>query len=444
MFFIILLFPLLFLACGEAELVIHEGDDNERELNHNYWLLRAYFYHPERIKQYEEYSGWEIDSMYKSLKDYFCGANYKGNCGSRYTFYLPPEKSDEKISQIENTKKYYSFGFERIKNRSEDTLIVSAVYPISPAFAAGLKKRDILLSANGISLIGAAAAAYLENDNRFEDLTAFRVLRNGEVLTLPAMQKADVQKPTVYLDSLLNIPYIRVTEYKVNTNNPNGTYAEFKKIMEEIKGAKTAIMDLRDNGGGNIGHCTKMAAELVPLNNELIYDEQHYYDNKRGNVVDITHEYARDYLRQEGSGVNIKWIILINGKSASCSERFLAAVKYNRPETFIIGQTSYGKGIGQVYTKTYLGGLAYITCLQTYYPNGDTFHNIGIKPDKETAPEDTTALRDAIIKAVNNFSLAKRSYIPTDAVTLPPERQADDMELGAYRRIETPLFHQWE
>jgi C-terminal processing protease CtpA/Prc len=448
MLFIILLFPLLFLACGEAELKIHdEVYEQKQEFSHNYWLLRAYFYHPERIKEYEEYKGMEIDTMYESLKDYFCGANHKGYCYSRYTYYLPPKKSDDKISDIENTKKYHSFGFERGRvindGKPVDTLIVSAVYPISPAFDAGLKKRDKLLSANGISLTGENVAAYLKNDDQFENTTVFTVLRNGERKTLLQMQKKDVPKPTVYLDSLGDIPFIRVTEYKVSTNNPKGTYYEFKEILQEIKGAKTAIMDLRGNGGGNIWHCTAMAAELVPLDKELIYDVQHLYDDKRGNVVDTSHVFAKNYLKQEGAGINIKWIILMDNGSASCAERFIAAVKSGRrPETTqLIGQTSYGKGIGQIYTKTYLGGLAYITSLQTFYPDGTTFHNVGIKPNIQAESKD---IYDKAIGAAQSFSLAKSSSTPIRPETLPPERLAENMEPGAHRRIEMPLFHQWE
>jgi len=262
---------------------------------------------------------------------------------------------------------------------------------------------------------------------------------------LPAMRKGEIQEPTVYLDSIEGIPYVQIKSYKVNTNNPHGTYSEFRNVLQEIKGAKAAIMDLRGNPGGNIGHCTAMAAELVPLNSELVYDVQHYRDSKRGNVVDISHDYARDFLTQEGLGVNIKWVILMNKGSASCSERFTAAVKYNRPETVVIGQTSYGKGIGQMYAKTYMGGLAYITCLQTFYPNGETFHNIGIIPDIPTEPGNIEVLRDEAIKAARNFgAAAKLSTMPTSSEPLPPERPVDKWEPAANKRIELPLFHQWE
>jgi len=446
---IVLLFCILLVfACSDG---LEEVTGDERELYQNHLLLSAYFYHPERLKEFDEYRGMEVDAMYKSLGDYFCGANCKceGNDDCRYTRYYPPEKTDDKIHEIENTKEYHSFGFERgTYEKFGDTMIVDAVYPISPAAKADLRKKDRLLSANGVSLIGLTneeAKTYLKNDDPFDDLTVFVVLRDGEIKTLPAMQKAKVQEPTVYLDSIEGIPYIQVTTYKVNTNNPDGTYAEFKKVLEEIRGAKAAIIDLRNNLGGNVEHCSSMAAELIPLDREMLYDVKHYYDEKRGNVIELSHEYVRNYLKQEGAGVNIKWIILINKWSASCSERFTAAVKYNRPETILIGQTSYGKGIGQVYTKTYLGGLAYITSLQTYYPDGTTFHNIGIIPDIQTEPGDIETLRNEAIKAAQDFlALAKRSYMPTSSGTFPPARQAGKAEPAMYKRVETPLFHQWK
>jgi len=467
MFIIVLLFSLLFLACGESELKIHDEEyerkyNEEQELRYNYRLLKAYFYHPERIKEYEKYIGMEVDTMYESLEDYFCGVHYTGNlkdCPARYTRYYPPEKSDNEIGNIENTKRYYSFGFQRdtTVKKFGDTMVVWWVYPNSPANSAGLRKKDKLLSANEKPLTGltsADLAAYLKNDDPFDSTTVFKVLRDGKPKTLPAMQKAEVPDPTVFLDTLDGIPapYIRVYTFKVNTNNPRGTYYEFKEILKEIKGAKVAIMDLRSNGGGNIWHCSAMASELVPLNTFLLYDVEHFYDSKSGkNVVGSFPDYAKNYIKEEGEGINIKWIILINKGSASCSERLLAAVKYNRPETVVIGHTSYGKGIGQIYTKTYLGGLAYITCLQTYYPNGETFHNIGIAPDPNMSaePTDTYAsyIRDKVIEAIQGFGglAAKRSPTPTISGTLLPERPMEDnMEPGAYKRIETPLFHQWE
>ncbi|MCL2260752.1 MAG: S41 family peptidase [Fibromonadales bacterium] len=396
--FIALLFALLLASCGE----VVKPSDEEYELYYNHLLLKAYFFKPERIKPFSEYEGMEIDEMYRSLGDYFRGA--------RYTYYLPPTKADDKISELENTPKYLSFGFERILI-GDTLLVVSQVYPISPAAAAGLKKHDTLLFANGVSLTGKNAVLYKNSDSKFDSSTTFRVSRGEDIF----MEKAEIQNPTVYLDSLDGIPYITVTQYKPYTNNPDGTYAEFKEILQKIKNAPTAIMDLRNNPGGHITHCTKMAAELVPFDSELIVDVTHYYDKGKGNVIDTVHYFVSDFLEREGDGVNIHWTILINGRSASCAERFVAAVKYNRPETVIAGEKSVGKGVGQMYAKTYLGGLAYITCMQSYYPNGETFHEVGIVPNNQDA------------------SVLTKS--------LPKHKTEEPVEFGMY---EYRSLHQWE
>ncbi|MDR3001711.1 MAG: hypothetical protein LBU89_10650 [Fibromonadaceae bacterium] len=428
--FILLFFVLMLFACGEGAYSSGSYSD-DLELNYNYMLLRAFFYRPERIKDYSEYKGMEVDSMYSSLNDILKGG--------RYTYYLPPSKADDKIHDMQNTPKYYSFGFER-DTLIKDTLVVTAVYPISPA-ASVLKKRDKLLYANEISLTGADAKKYLKTDSLFAASTEFTVLRNGKEEVLLAIQKAEVQEPTVYLDSLdgYNIPFITVTQYKHVTNDPNGTYAEFKNVLQEIKGAKTAIMDLRRNPGGSIYHCTAMAAELAPLNSELVYDVEHYYDKLRGNVIDTVRYFASDFLESEGDGVDIKWIVLISGGSASCAERFAVALRSSRPETVIIGQTSFGKGIGQIYTKTYLGGLAYITCLQSFYPNGDPFHIIGVEPDILTNPNDPNETLMAALQAAQSFDpdLARRSPIPFSLglSNLPPERKAAEIEPGMYKEF---------
>lgn len=415
---LLLFFSSLLVSCGEVG-----SSDSETELSYNYKLLKAYFYHPQKIKEYKEYEGLEIDSMYSSLGDYFKG--------TRYTRYYPPSKADNKISEIENTPKYYSFGFERyLPAASPDTLVVWAVYPISPAAAAGLRKRDKLLFANSNSLVGASAALYSETDSLFEASTVFTVLREGSILNLPVMKKEEVKEPTVFLDSLNGIPYIMVAEYTLNTNNPGGTYAEFKEVLKQIKGAKTAIMDVRYNGGGSVYHCTAMAAEMVSLNSELVYDVEHYHDKQRGNVIDTVHYFAKDFLKSEGIGASINWVLLVNGHSASCTERFAAALKYNRPETVIIGETSYGKGIGQIYTKTYLGGLAYITFMQSFYPNGITFHEVGIAPDKPIGSNGS--IYEVAIDAAQGFNgLAKR--LPILLKDIPPLRKARPVELGMYK-----------
>jgi C-terminal peptidase prc len=426
---IVLLFCVFFVfACVEFAMEI-TGD--EQELYQNHLLLKSYFYHPERIKPYSQYQGMEVDSMYSSLEDYLRG--------NRYTRYFEPEYRDIMLDHLHYSEHYYSFGFERyLKGKGDslhnDTLIVTAVYPNSPANKAGLKKHDKLLFANNVSLTGKIDTLYEENDKLFDENTIFKVLRAEESLTLPSMKKEEVLSSTVFLDTLDDVPFISVTEFTTNTNNPRGTYQEFKDALKEIKGSKSAVIDLRGNPGGSILHCTKMAAELSPLNKQMIYDIEHYpYRNR--NIIDTVRYYAKDFLKEPGDGLEIKWVVMINGRSASCAERFAAALKSTRPETVFVGQNTYGKGIGQTYITTYLGGLAGITCLQSYYPNGETFHQIGVEPDIYANPNSDEIYEKALQSAQNFESgLAKRSA-NSGIGTLPPKHTSRKTDLGAYKLL---------
>jgi C-terminal peptidase prc len=423
---IILIFLLFLLfACGEVPTLDEDFTDEEKELYENHKLLKAYFYHPERIKQYSQYQGMEVDSMYSSLEDYLKGA--------RYTRYFKPANADDILDILQNSDHYYSFGFERILR--EDTLVVVAVYPNSPANSAGLRKWDMLLFADDIPLTGENAADYEESDKQFNKVTVFKVLRGDSILTLQDMEKKDVLSSTVFLDTLHGVPFITVTEFTSNTNNPLGTYQEFKDALQEIKGFRSAIIDLRGNPGGSIFHCTKMAAELSPLDKEMLYDVEHYpYRNK--NIISTNRYYARNYLSKPGDGLGIKWVVMIDNGSASCAERFAAALKSTRPETVFIGQETYGKGIGQNYIKTYLGGLAGITSLQTYYPDGKTFHEVGIEPNIYADPYSNEIYEEALRAAAGiEFGLAKLS---ANLGSLP-RHATKKTDLGAYE-----LFHERE
>ncbi|GBU25416.1 peptidase S41 [Fibrobacteria bacterium R8-3-H12] len=412
---------LLVFACGE---VGREITEDEQELYQNHLLLKAYFYHPERIKPFSNYQGMPVDSMYSSLKDYLKGG--------RYTRYYEPSKKDATLDWLQNSEHYYSFGFERVL--IGDTLVVTAVYPNSPANSGGIRKRDRLLFANDVSITGEDAKLYKASDSLFSMQTTFKVLRGNDILTLQVMQKEEVLSSTVFLDSLYGVPLISVTEFTANTNNPDGTYQEFKDALQEIKGVKSAIIDLRGNPGGSILHCTKMAAELSPLNREMIYDILHYPYRGR-NIIDTTHYFAKDFLSKPGDGLEIKWVVMIDGSSASCSERFAAALKSTRPETIFVGQATYGKGIGQNYITTYLGGLAGITCLQSYYPNGQTFHEVGVKPTI-SANSNSVEIYNIAYDAASSFQvgLAKRSA--NLSTSLPSKHTSKKTDLGAYQ-----LFH---
>lgn len=209
----------------------------------------------------------------------------------------------------------------------------------------------------------------------------------------------DDETQSVFLDSLANVPFITVTGFLEITNKSGGTYQEFKDILQEIKGAKAAIIDLRSNPGGTLSHCGKMSAELSPFDKEMFYARERYYDTWQ-----TEHYFPKDFLKSAGDGLETKWIFLTDSMTASASEIFISAVKSTRPEdVVVIGGTTYGKAIGQYYFSTLENGIAGVTAMRFFYPNGDTYNEIGIIPDVEINPKDTIVLYEAALNAAANF-----------------------------------------
>src|SRR5262249_17358773 len=80
-------------------------------------------------------------------------------------------------------------------------------------------------------------------------------------------------------------------------------------------------------------------------------------------------------------------VILVNGHSASAAEMFTGALKDNG-RAIVVGEQSFGKGIGQTIIPFLNGTMLGVTSLRYFTPNGTWLGNgssehHGIKPDHE-------------------------------------------------------------
>ena len=78
-----------------------------------------------------------------------------------------------------------------------------------------------------------------------------------------------------------------------------------------------------------------------------------------------------------------KIIILQDGNTASSSEILIGALRDNLDNVVLLGETTFGKGIGQ-YTVPLKNGFYFIATMFTWEtPSGDTIHQKGIPADRE-------------------------------------------------------------
>ena len=80
--------------------------------------------------------------------------------------------------------------------------------------------------------------------------------------------------------------------------------------------------------------------------------------------------------------MNIPYVLLVDGGSASASEIVAGAVK-DRKSGLIIGTKTFGKGLVQTVEKLSDGSGFKLTTQKYYTPNGISINKIGIEPDIE-------------------------------------------------------------
>jgi len=145
---------------------------------------------------------------------------------------------------------------------------------------------------------------------------------------------------------------------------------------EELARYPNLILDLRGNSGGWLSDFHRIADLFVPRGAVLSIEETRMSLFSR--TITSSNEPYFDFE-------NI--VILQNGRTASAAEGLIMALQYHMPSVVSIGDTTFGKGIGQV-TIPLTGGYAVrATVLLVNGPDGENIHITGIEPDIPASPD---------------------------------------------------------
>lgn len=292
--------------------------------------------------------------------------------GSPYTFYLTPEyyKSIEESMSGE----YTGIGAFVMRDQSS-RYIVNDLIPGGPAEKGGLHVGDVFqkideVDASTFEDVGQLAAAVRGEAGTDVTLVMFRPSTNEE-LTLK-LTRAHITNVSVRARMLEdNIGYIQVSEFseKVATNFENAT----KELLQE--GATSFIFDLRNNGGGYAHECIDMLDVLLPpMEVASLKGRQ---DGK---------DYTEVWKTKKPAIVpeDMKFVVLLNENSASASELFTGAL-HDLGRAVIVGQTSFGKGVGTVTVQLPDNSAVQVTNFMYYLPNGQSVEGVGLEPDYAVA-----------------------------------------------------------
>ena len=381
------------------------------EYSYNYWLLKRTYLFEDELPLLDE-QGDSVSELYSKLSD-------------PYTRYVPPAKSEATKTKINTSIVPGDVGMEYSAfPQSEHPLLIYRVYPESPAGRAGIPRYGIILNVNGVEIVSDRAKAIYDSVLTYNRNLSIKVAYQGDTTTYN-VTKEDVYAPTVFIDTLNGIEIITIAAFKLNTvDKENGTLGELTTYLNATRNTTAPrLIDLRNNPGGHVKHCTAMADLFI---------EKGILSNRswRGFAGDGTPTYNTESEKAVpgDAGEGKHFIALVNRNSASCAEIFAAALQEGA-EIPIAGDTTYGKGIGQSTWNTMNGGLAIITNLEFLTPKGKSYHKKGIVPDYYCKSPSIICGLEAIQKYYGKK--VTKTAIP-DYLNHPLQRTRNIFEGGAF------------
>ena len=294
---------------------------------------------------------------------------YVAGLGDKYSEYFTPEEMEDYFS--DTIGEYVGIGVYITLDRENNEIIVYDTIENSPARIAGLKSGDILKEVDGIKCSG---DDYDTITNKIKGksgtkvkIKVLRIDENNEQQTLEfEIERKNVEIIRVtsrMLDG--NIGYINISSFD-GTKVSDQFEAEYDKLVSQ--GAKSLIIDIRNNGGGIVDEAVEIA-DLMTDKDEVLLIESDKKENE------LQTKSKRD------KKITMNCALLVNEYSASASEILAGIVKDLVDNVKIIGKTTYGKGIIQGLYQLADGSGLKLTIEQYFTPKHNEINGKGIEPD---------------------------------------------------------------
>lgn len=281
-----------------------------------------------------------------------------------YTEYYP----EEEVSSLKEmtTGKYGGIGAAIRYYEAKDRIAVVEPTEGMPAAEAGVKAGDIILSVGGKEMVRGDMkpqefSSKVSEALRGEPGTSFvlKVLRplknDSTVMEFKITRKNIRTNPVPYYGIVKDsIGYLALSSFTENSAK------DFKKAFIELKqkGAKSLIIDLRDNGGGSLSEAVDIVNLYVPKGQEIVVT--------KGKVRQAQGSYK---TQNEPVDTQIPLAVLVNGATASASEIVSGSLQ-DLDRAVVIGSRTFGKGLVQTIRPLPYNGTLKVTTSKYYIPSG--------------------------------------------------------------------------
>ena len=302
---------------------------------------------------------FDTSDAYIAIKDMLKGLD------DPYTRFLDPKEFNE--MRIDTTGELMGVGIQISLDEATNQIVVVSPIEGTPAFLAGIKPKDIIVSIDGKPIKGLSIDSTVKLiRGKKGTKVELGIVRGDELLNVSLIRdRIEIN----VVDSRINntvlgakIGYLRLKQF--NAKSAKEMSLSINKLEKQQPFGY--VLDLRSNPGGLLEASIEIARQWI---------------NKGIIVSTKTKDGITDIRKAKGRALtNRPVVVLIDEGSASASEILSGAIKDNK-RGILVGRKTFGKGLVQSVRSLSDGSGLTVTVAKYLTPSGKDINKNGIEPD---------------------------------------------------------------
>lgn len=270
-----------------------------------------------------------------------------------YTVFYSEAQAEEALTQ--RTGEYGGLGI--FVTKIDDNLVITDVFEGYSAEKEGVKIGDIIVEVSGKSFKGKTNADLSPVMKGAKGtMVSVQLNRPGVGIINKKIERVEVKLKNVPFYGMVNkeTGYVHLTHFMQSAAKEVGSAIfDLKK-----KGAKSLVLDLRNNPGGLLLEARDIVNLFIPKNELVVFTkgrtEKDYFEYKTVN---------------KPMDLSIPLVVLINERSASASE-IVSGTLQDLDRAVVVGVNSFGKGLVQSTRALPYRSQMKLTTAKYYTPSG--------------------------------------------------------------------------